>query len=330
MYGIMRVKKIKSIYSLSASLRHSYREQPTPNADPSKASQNRFAGAKTVNQALARYEDRKATIKGKIRSNAVMALEYMIGASPEFFKTASKADQKRFFNDSLNWLKDQYGAENVVCAGIHYDEKTPHMWVYVIPLKDQKLNARHYIGGNKQRLSDLQTDFHNKCCASQGLERGVQGSKVRHTEIRHWYAVMREVLDLPKQTKSNKIKMILSGGLDEIIQGAAASAAEARQAVEKAKRAVEISRAAQKRAESVTERLAASEKLISMLEMEKARNEAMLEKMSGLQELVDRNKDLLRDAEAKRFGIKLEPVEPAIQPDPNPTAPPAPPAQLTL
>ena len=46
---------------------------------------------------------------------------------------------------------------------------------------DGKLNDRAFLGGHKNRLVQLQTDFH-RCVASKfGLERGLEKSRARHT-----------------------------------------------------------------------------------------------------------------------------------------------------
>ena len=55
-------------------------------------------------------------------------------------KGKPKSEQDAYFRDSLEWLKQRHGAENVVYAGIHRDETTPHMYAYVVP-RDPELNA---------------------------------------------------------------------------------------------------------------------------------------------------------------------------------------------
>lgn len=307
MYGIMRLQKIKSTYSLMASLRHAYREQDTPNADPKKSKKNIFVGPRSVNQAIAAYERRKSAVKGKVRANAVMAIEYLITASPMFFEKAKPEQKIAFFNRGLQWLKNTYGHENVVCAGVHEDENSPHMWVYIIPIHNEKLNARHYIGGHKNRLSEMQTDFHQHCCAEFGLSRGVEKSRAKHVEVRHWYTVMRQVLDLPKKTTTEKIRAILGGELNQIAQGAAANAAIARQAVERSHRAVQALKTAQNRAESVLDRLAASERLNRAYEAERIKQAEYLRELETLRELVDRHRDLI--VKAERLGLKQETAE---------------------
>ena len=55
------------------------------------------------------------------------------------------------FNDALKWLRERHGGSNVVYAGIHRDETTPHMYAYVVPLDEAtgRLNCRKWLGGAK-------------------------------------------------------------------------------------------------------------------------------------------------------------------------------------
>ena len=53
----------------------------------------------------------------------------------------------------------------------------------MVPLKDGKLNAKHFTGGKKV-LSQLQTDFAKDVGQRHGLERGIEGSQAKHQTIR--------------------------------------------------------------------------------------------------------------------------------------------------
>ena len=44
---------------------------------------------------------------------------------------------KTFFKDSYNFLEDLIGKENIVYAEVHYDEDTPHMHFYFIPVVNE-------------------------------------------------------------------------------------------------------------------------------------------------------------------------------------------------
>mgnify|MGYP002226200954 CR=1 FL=1 len=37
-------------------------------------------------------------------------------------------------NDSLKWIRETYGEQNLVSAVLHMDEKTPHIHATVIPI----------------------------------------------------------------------------------------------------------------------------------------------------------------------------------------------------
>lgn len=312
MYQIMRLQKIKSVYSLKRSMAHAYRDQATPNADPALLADNQTVGAKSARQAINRYQERLDTVRGAIRKNAVYAVEYLVTASPEWFETASLADQTRYFNNALKWLKAQYGSENFIAGGVHRDEKTPHLYAYFIPLKDNKLNAKHYVGGHRDRLSQMQTDFHESVSKQFGLERGQQGSKATHTAVKNWYSMIAEVMQLPKLTATEKIRQYFSGGVEKTIQAAASAAAEAKIQRDRALGQVKASREALKRVESVTERLALVDKLEAALEKSDAKNGQYERELRSLKDLVELNRDVIEANTKKIFGIQPEASLPVI------------------
>lgn len=183
-YAILRTQKLKSGQAVRRSLMHAFREQDTPNADPNRLSENTHIGAKNVREALARFN---ARLPEKVRSNAVLAVEYLIAASPDDMKGKTRKQQDEYFFDALKWLQAKHGKENVVYAGVHRDETTPHMCVYVVPIDDRgKLNCRHFFGA-ANALNLLQTDFFKEVGQAHGLQRGIEGSKAKHTSINDYY-----------------------------------------------------------------------------------------------------------------------------------------------
>jgi hypothetical protein len=191
-YAILRTQKLKSGLAVRRSLMHAFREQETPNADPDRASDNTHIGATGVGEALAAYNARMAT-QAKVRVNAVHVIEYLITASPEDLKAKPREQQDAYFRDALQWLRDKHGAENVVYAGIHRDETTPHMYAYVVPIDDKgKLNCRAFLGGTSHNMSKMQTEFAQKVGQQHGLERGIENSKAKHVTIRQYYSRMKK------------------------------------------------------------------------------------------------------------------------------------------
>lgn len=194
MYAILRVQKLKSPVAVYRSMKHTFREQETPNAIDELTPEN-FTASRLVDGERVRYPSNskdamaafRARLPEKFRKDAVQCIEYLITASPEALKGKTKKEAAPYFADSLKWISGRHGSENIVTATVHMDETTPHMVCYVVPRDGERLNARKWLGGAKA-LSDMQTDFAERVGSVHGLQRGVQGSRARHQSIRRYYA----------------------------------------------------------------------------------------------------------------------------------------------
>lgn len=183
MFAILRTAKLKSAGEIGGSIAHTFRTRDTPNADPARHARNEHFGASTPEAVKAGIA---ARLPEKYRKDAVLCIEYFIGASPEGFPgDGSGGDQ--YFRAAMDWLRERHGAENVISGHIHRDETTPHLVAYVVPRDGEKLNAKKWLGG-KAALSAMQTDFAEKVGKPFGLERGLEGSKAVHQTIRQFYA----------------------------------------------------------------------------------------------------------------------------------------------
>ena len=215
-YAIIRTAKLTTYGNLSASGQHTYREKHTPNADPERTHLN--ADLRPVRSSAALVEavrERVALADEKHKTKPVLAIEYLITASPEFF---DNNDGAKYFADALKWLEDRHGAENIVCANIQRDEKSPHMVAYVVPLVTKaertrkravivgtnpdgtkrretrefrdsggtKLSAAHFIDG-RVKLGRMQTEFAKVVGTPHGLQRGIPGSKANHVTVKQYY-----------------------------------------------------------------------------------------------------------------------------------------------
>ena len=171
-YAILRTAKLKSFGEIGGSLSHNYRTRPTPNADPTRTPDNSHSSP-TPFSAMNAIKQR---LPPKTRSNAVLCVEYLITASPEWDGWKDKIEQADFFKRSVEWLEQKHGKENVIATSIHRDETTPHLIAYVVPIDGKgKLNAREFLGG-RATLSKMQTEFHSKV-KDLGLERGLRDQK---------------------------------------------------------------------------------------------------------------------------------------------------------
>lgn len=214
-FAIMRCKKLASMGSVAGALRHCYRERETPNADPERTPTNEHAAATSTDQAMGRM---RALLPEKRRRDAVLAVEYLMTASPEWWQEASRKQQDEFFRRSRQWLADKYGADRIVTATIHRDETTPHLSAFVVPLtRDGRLSAREFVGG-RQKMRDDQTSY-AAAVADLGLSRGIEGSRARHQSIRDYYAALkRPVADLALSAEDVTPRVLRKGFLSNLIE----------------------------------------------------------------------------------------------------------------
>lgn len=213
-YGILRTAKIKTRSELKRSLMHGFREQDTPNANSELAPNNTYIGGNSSAEVMQHFNERLAT-QANIRKNAVLGIEYLVTASTAAFGDLINHPTagSKYFAAALDWLKEKHGSENVIHAGIHRDEKTPHMYVFVVPIDDKgKLNCRHFLGGSKNVLSDLQTEFHEKVCTRFKLDRGIKGSKAPHNKIMDYYKNLNREPEVIKWDDINITPQVTKNG----------------------------------------------------------------------------------------------------------------------
>ena len=200
-HAIARISKLKS-GNVGGSEKHTKRERDTPNANP-EITNIRFIG-QPDSPNLPNLETivRERIGEQTIRKNAVLCVEMLLTASPEYFRPddPSKAgyyepERLADFQQAVRgWLDKEYG-DRIVRAELHLDESTPHIHAYLVPLDERgKLNCRGLFGG-RQKLSGFQDSYAN-ALKPLGLERGIKGSRARHTTVKQYYAAVTKTPDL--------------------------------------------------------------------------------------------------------------------------------------
>ncbi|EBP9317524.1 plasmid recombination enzyme [Salmonella enterica] len=185
-YAIMRCKKLSGMGSVAAALQHCYRERETPNADAERTPDNEHRAARSTDEAMGRL---RKLLPEKRRKDAVLAVEYVMTASPEWWAKATPQQQAAFFDQAQGWLAAKYGADRIITASIHRDEATPHLSAFVVPLtQDGRLSAKEFIGGRDKMRAD-QTSF-AEAVRDLGLERGIEGSRATHQRVRSYYGAI--------------------------------------------------------------------------------------------------------------------------------------------
>lgn len=208
-FAIMRCKKIKTAGSVAASLQHCFRERETPNANLELTPQNEHLAARSSDEAMGKLRE---LLPEKRRKDAVLAVEYVMTASPEWWLEASQWKREKFFERSLEWLEGKYGKDRVVVATVHQDELTPHLSAFVVPLtQDGRLSAKEFVG-NREKLRADQTDYAAKV-EKLGLTRGLRGSPAHHQRVRTYYAAMQAPAQHPVLRPEGLTPQVLKKGL---------------------------------------------------------------------------------------------------------------------
>lgn len=212
-FAILRVEKLHQKGEFCSSAAHLTRERECRNANPELLETNQFLhGAKTTAHALTLRDERLAISDRKVRADAVTCLEYVMTASPEWYKDRPQIEIEKYHRDCVEWVKNKHGKENVLMAVVHNDETTPHLHIFAVPLaktitKKNKevytLNAKSFTG-NSMLLSSMQEDFAEKVGKAYGLERGIKGSTAHHQRVKSFYGslqleTMAPSVEIPKK-----------------------------------------------------------------------------------------------------------------------------------
>lgn len=156
--------------------------------------------------------------KKAIRKDAVATVGVVCSASSEFFENKSKAESVQYFKDCKEFFENKVGKENIVCAKIHFDEKTPHMHLYFVPLtSDGRLSAKEVC--NREFLRDMQREL-PLYLQEKGhdVERGLEDSTNEHISKKKYEINLQraeidkqiqKILEEEKKLKEKKEKLTL-------------------------------------------------------------------------------------------------------------------------
>ena len=140
-----------------------------------------------------------------VRKDAVHMCGLIVSSDSTFFEKLSSEDTKLFFEESKAFLTEFVGAENVISAKVHMDEKTPHMHFLHVPVTtDGRLNANKIY--TRESLKKLQTEL-PRYLQSRGfdLQRGVEqepGAKKRHLNTREFKQQQEALHSLEKEAQA--------------------------------------------------------------------------------------------------------------------------------
>lgn len=139
-------------------------------------------------------------LKRAVRKDAVVMAQVLVTSDNAFFRGLSESEQKRFFQDSYDFLANRYGAENVISATVHLDEQTPHLHFNFVPVTaDGRLSAKAVL--TRQALIEQQDMFISSVGSKYGLQRGVRSDEKReHLETADYK--LKTALEKTKQAET--------------------------------------------------------------------------------------------------------------------------------
>ena len=191
-YSILRVARVKGSSNSKGIQKHNQRENKNYN-NKDINHENTYKNYDLINENKIDYSEKiedtiHANYSGKraIRKDAIKHVDGLITSDNEFFNKLNEEETNQFFRDSLDFLEQEYGKENMLYATVHLDEKVPHMHFGFVPLTDDgRLSAKEKLG-NKKAMTELQDRF-NQYVNAKGykLQRGTakEVSERQHQDI---------------------------------------------------------------------------------------------------------------------------------------------------
>lgn len=202
-YAVMRIARHKSCQSLATAERHGRERHRIRYLEKPERTKENLIYKKYKDLSL--VESWKEETKGlTVRKNAVYMLELVLSFSPEA-QSQIEPRLNEWLNANMNWVSNEFGKGNILQARSDFDERTLHMHVFVVPLVDNRLNARKLVG-NRARLSELQSSY-AEAVKQFGLERGqcytdTKKEKPRHKDFKryHYEEEMRRIREEKEKT----------------------------------------------------------------------------------------------------------------------------------
>ena len=181
-YAVVHMMKIKSgaVGGIQSHNNREHEPKTNPDVDMSRSEDN---------YDLIPCDNYKRSIKEKlsnlvessraVRKDAVVVCNFIVTSDNETMDALGADRQREFFQDSVKWFSDRYGADRVLNATVHMDETTPHLNIGVMPItQDGRLSAKAIF--TKTEMKAIQTEFARDVGEKYGLERGVEGSERTH------------------------------------------------------------------------------------------------------------------------------------------------------
>jgi len=210
---------------ITASAEHNFRLRDQHNIDKSRSHQNMVL-VNDLGADLTKGQDLQEKLTDyykklgiKERKDNVLMMEFIVSASPDFFKGKKLGEVKDWADKQTEFFRKKFG-DQLKIGVLHLDEKTPHIHFMISTehkttkqyknrygakeVESWSLNAFRY---DRKFLIDLHTE-HAKHNIELGLKRGVRGSMREHKSLKEFYKVVNKALNADY---SKKIEEAITG-----------------------------------------------------------------------------------------------------------------------
>lgn len=184
-YGIMRCEKRKmsAIGGLEAEANREHKiDLPASDIDWNKTHDNVYLVHSTDwRESICRTLQEHGI--SRWRKDAVVMIDSLYTASPEFFQSIDQSQIIDYFRDCLDFHERHYG--HIINAVVHLDETTPHLAVASVPIVQRgeryALSAKELMG-NRSDYRARQDAFFEEVSSLYGLDRGEPSDPLERRE----------------------------------------------------------------------------------------------------------------------------------------------------
>lgn len=179
---------------------------------------------------ISRYKERFEEVHCLNRADVKTMADWVV-TLPEELKESSSESQKKFFEETYDFLSERYGKENVLAGVVHNDETTPHMHFAFMPVtydekkQHEKVSAKEVLNRNELKSFHKDLDNHLKERIPHIYQKGILNDKTigiddvamlkeKSKEIEK----LNEGMDKKKRNLNKEIKKVndLQGKLENV------------------------------------------------------------------------------------------------------------------
>ena len=162
-------------------------------------------------------KERMAELKCLNRKDVNVMMSWLV-TLPKEMNEKPMSEQRKFFEKSYEFLKERYGADNVVSAYVHMDESQPHMHFAYTPVcwdgkaERYRFNAKKV--GSRKDLQTFHKDFDEEMTRQMGYITGVRnGATEINQSIHELKAIQKKMVEIDDELDKIRSEMPQKGVL---------------------------------------------------------------------------------------------------------------------